>query len=62
MSFHLNNVQQMAINDSLLSLTERETKYLKNSWTETFSKKKEEISSNIFLLTMEKGLAFVLEF
>ncbi|MBA7577117.1 hypothetical protein ES708_18963 [subsurface metagenome] len=40
MSFHLNNVQQMAINDSLLSLTERETKYLKNSWIETFSKKK----------------------
>jgi len=27
MSFHLNNAQQMAINDSLLSLTERERKY-----------------------------------
>jgi len=39
MSFHLNNAQQMAINDSLLSLTERERKYLKNSWAETFSKK-----------------------
>jgi len=29
----------MAINDALLSLTEREVKYLKNSWAETFSKK-----------------------
>jgi len=29
----------MAINDSLLSLTEREMKYLKDSWAETFSKK-----------------------
>jgi len=29
----------MAINDSLLLLTERETKHLKNSWAETFSKK-----------------------
>jgi len=29
----------MAINDSLLSLTEREIKYLKDSWAETFSKK-----------------------
>ena len=29
----------MAINDTVLSLTERETKYLKDSWTETFSKK-----------------------
>jgi len=28
MSFHLNNAQQMAINDSLLSLTEGEMKYL----------------------------------
>ena len=39
MSFHLNNSQQMAINDALLSLTEREIKYLKDSWAETFSKK-----------------------
>jgi len=39
MSFHLNNAQQMAINDSLLSLTERERKHLMNSWAETFSKK-----------------------
>ncbi len=39
MSFQLNNEQQMAINDSLLSLTEREMKYLKGSWAETFSKK-----------------------
>jgi hypothetical protein len=29
----------MAINDSLLSLTEREMKHLKGSWAETFSKK-----------------------
>jgi len=36
MSFQLNNEQQMAINDALLSLTERETKYLKNSRAETF--------------------------
>jgi len=35
MSFYLNNSQQMAINDSLLSLTEREMKYLKGSWAET---------------------------
>ena len=35
MSFQLNKEQQMAINDSLLSLTERETKYLKDSWAET---------------------------
>jgi hypothetical protein len=34
MSFQLNNEQQMAINDSLLSLTERELKYLKDSWAE----------------------------
>ena len=39
MSFHLNNAQQMAINDALLSLTERERRYLRSSWTETFSKK-----------------------
>jgi len=39
MSFHLNNEQRRAINDSLLSLTEREIKRLNNSWTETFSKK-----------------------
>ena len=39
MSFQLNNELQIAINDALLSLTERETKYLKNSWAETFSKK-----------------------
>ena len=39
MSFHLNNEQQMAIHDSLLSLTEREMKHLKGSWAETFSKK-----------------------
>ncbi len=39
MSFHLNNAQQMAIHDSLLSLTEREMKHLKGSWAETFSKK-----------------------
>jgi len=39
MSFHLNNAQQMAINDSLLSLTERERKHLMSSWAETFSKK-----------------------
>jgi len=35
MSFQLNNEQQMAINDALLSLTGRETKYLKSSWAET---------------------------
>jgi len=29
----------MAIHDSLYNLTEREIKYLKNSWAETFSKK-----------------------
>ena len=39
MSFYLNKAQQMAINDSLLSLTEREMKHLKGSWAETFSKK-----------------------
>ena len=39
MSFQLNNTQQMAIHDSLLSLTERERKYLNDSWAETFSKK-----------------------
>ena len=39
MSFNLNNAQQMAINDSLLSLTERERKHLMSSWAETFSKK-----------------------
>ena len=39
MSFHLNNAQQMDLDDSLLSLTERERKYLNNSWAETFSKK-----------------------
>jgi len=39
MSFHLNNAQQMAIDDSLLSLTERERKHLMNSWAKTFSKK-----------------------
>jgi len=39
MSFHLNNAQQMAINDSLLSLTKREIKHLKSSCAETFSKK-----------------------
>jgi len=38
MSFHLNNAQQMAIHDSLLSLTEREMKHLMSSWAETFSK------------------------
>ena len=39
MSFHLNKAQQMAFDDSLLSLTERERKYLNNSWAETFNKK-----------------------
>ena len=39
MSFHLNKAQQMAFDDPLLSLTERERKYLMNSWAETFSKK-----------------------
>ena len=39
MSFHLNKAQQMAFDDSLLSLTEREKKYLTNSWAEAFSKK-----------------------
>ncbi len=29
----------MAINDALYNLTEREMKYLKGSWAETFSKK-----------------------
>jgi hypothetical protein len=35
MSFQLNNEQQMAINDALFLLTEREIKYLKDSWAET---------------------------
>ena len=39
MSFQLNKEQQMAINDALLSLTEREIKHLKGSWAEIFSKK-----------------------
>ena len=39
MSFHLNKAQQMAFDDSLLSLTERERKYLNNSWAEIFNKK-----------------------
>ena len=39
MSFQLNNAQQMAINDALYNLTEREIKHLKGSWAETFSKK-----------------------
>jgi len=39
MSFQLNKAQQMAIHDPLLSLTERERKYLQDSWAETFSKK-----------------------
>ncbi len=39
MPFHLNNKQQMAMHDSLYNLTERERKYPKNSWVETFSKK-----------------------
>ena len=39
MSFHLNKAQQMAFDDPLLSLTEREKKYLTNSWAETFNKK-----------------------
>lgn len=39
MSFHPNKAQQMAIHDSLLSLTERERKHLQDSWAETFSKK-----------------------
>jgi len=39
MSFQLNKAQQMAINDPLLSLTERERKHLQDSWAETFSKK-----------------------
>ena len=39
MSFQLNTNQQMAINDALFLLTEREMKYLKGSWAETFSKK-----------------------
>ncbi len=38
MSFHLNS-KQMAMYDSLYNITEREIKYLKNSWAETFSKK-----------------------
>ena len=39
MSFHLNKAQQRAINDFLLSLTEREMKHLKDSWVEIFIKK-----------------------
>jgi hypothetical protein len=39
MLFQLNANQQMAMYDSLLSLTQRERKYLKDSWLETFSKK-----------------------
>jgi len=39
MSFKPNNSQQMALNDPLLSLTERERRYLQNSWAEAFSKK-----------------------
>jgi len=39
MSFRLNNKQQMAINDSLYNLIEREMKYLKNSLVKIFSKK-----------------------
>jgi hypothetical protein len=39
MSFQLNTNQQMAIYDALFLLTERETKYLKDSWAEIFSKK-----------------------
>jgi hypothetical protein len=39
MSFKPNKTQQMAIHDSLLSLTEREKKYLQDSWAEPFSKK-----------------------
>jgi len=35
MFFHLNNAQQMVLDDPLLSLTERERKYLNNSWAET---------------------------
>jgi hypothetical protein len=37
MSFQLNNAQQMALHDPLLSLTERERKHLKDSWAEAFS-------------------------
>ena len=39
MSFYLNRAQQMAFDDPLLSLTEREREYLMNSWAKTFSKK-----------------------
>ena len=39
MSFQLNTNQQMVMYDSLLSLTEKQIKYLKDSWAETFSKK-----------------------
>lgn len=35
MSFQLNKEQQMAINDALLSPTERGIKYLKDSCVET---------------------------
>ena len=35
MSFQPNTNQQMAMYDSLFSLTEREMKYLKGSWAET---------------------------
>jgi len=39
MSYKPNNTQQMAINDPLLALTERERKHLQDSWAETFSQK-----------------------
>jgi len=39
MSFKQNNTQQMALHDPLLSLTERERRYLQTSWAEAFSKK-----------------------
>jgi len=39
MSFKPNNTQQMAIHDSLLSLTIRERKNIQDSWAESFSQK-----------------------
>jgi len=39
MSFQLNKAQQMALHDPLLSLTEREKRYLQDSWAESFSQK-----------------------
>ena len=39
MSFHPNKAQQMALHDPLLSLTERERRYLRDSWAEAFTKK-----------------------